>query len=274
MEVYALVGPSGTGKSHRASLIAHDYEVDLIIDDGLLIGDTKILEGRSAKREGTRVAAVRRAMFFDCDHAARARERIRQLQPRRVLVLGTSRNMIKRILSALELGEPIRYISIDDIASADEIRRAMRVRREQGKHVIPAPTFEVKRTFSGYLVDPLRLRLFGRGRSFPPATLDVEKSIVRPTFSSLGQYSINDMVVVSIVRHTARQVAGVVRVSRVGVDGNEAGVVLRLDTILQYGEFLPDIAEELQARVKESVEYMTALNVLAVEVTVVRLASQ
>ena len=35
MEVLALVGPSGTGKSHRALVVAHDYNVDAIIDDGI-----------------------------------------------------------------------------------------------------------------------------------------------------------------------------------------------------------------------------------------------
>ncbi|MCL4424759.1 MAG: hypothetical protein M1553_04775 [Firmicutes bacterium] len=54
IEVVALVGPSGTGKSHRAQLVAYEEEVDAVVDDGLLIKDSKILAGRSAKREATR----------------------------------------------------------------------------------------------------------------------------------------------------------------------------------------------------------------------------
>ena len=50
MEVIALVGPSGTGKSHRALLVAHNNQADAIIDDGLLIKDGTIIAGKSAKR--------------------------------------------------------------------------------------------------------------------------------------------------------------------------------------------------------------------------------
>ena len=51
MDVIALVGPSGTGKSHRALLVANQYKADIIIDDGLLIKDGKIIAGSSAKKE-------------------------------------------------------------------------------------------------------------------------------------------------------------------------------------------------------------------------------
>lgn len=50
MDTIALVGPSGTGKSHRALIVAHEYDVDTIIDDGLLIKDSKIIAGYSAKK--------------------------------------------------------------------------------------------------------------------------------------------------------------------------------------------------------------------------------
>ena len=51
MEVIAFVGPSGSGKSHRAIGVAHQYHCDAIIDDGLLIKGSKILGGTSAKSE-------------------------------------------------------------------------------------------------------------------------------------------------------------------------------------------------------------------------------
>ena len=51
MDVIALVGPSGTGKSHRALMVARQNKADAIIDDGILIKDNKIIAGHSAKRE-------------------------------------------------------------------------------------------------------------------------------------------------------------------------------------------------------------------------------
>ncbi|MCL6450057.1 MAG: Asp23/Gls24 family envelope stress response protein [Acetobacteraceae bacterium] len=265
MEVYALVGPSGSGKSHRASLIAHQYGIDVIIDDGLLIKGSKILAGRSAKREHSRVAAIRRAMFFEPAQAGEVRRRLQELAPRRVLVLGTSRAMVHRILEAVDLPRPTRYISIQDVASPEEIRRALRIRREEGKHVIPAPTFEVKRTFSGYLVDPLRLRLFRRGRA-PHAEMDVEKSVVRPTFSSLGRFYIADTVVSAIAGQACREVEGAAPLGRVAVQGSEEGVSLWVEVGLRYGPYLPGVMARVQRRVKEVVEHTTALNVLSVTV--------
>ena len=41
MEVYALIGASGTGKSHNANSVMEDYGIELMIDDGLLIKDGK-----------------------------------------------------------------------------------------------------------------------------------------------------------------------------------------------------------------------------------------
>ena len=63
MDVIALVGPSGTGKSHRALVIAHKHKADAIIDDGILISDGKIIAGHSAKQEASKIMAVRRAIF-------------------------------------------------------------------------------------------------------------------------------------------------------------------------------------------------------------------
>lgn len=51
MEVYALVGPSGTGKSHRAMVVAYENGIDTVIDDGLLIRDGMKIAGKSAKEK-------------------------------------------------------------------------------------------------------------------------------------------------------------------------------------------------------------------------------
>ena len=41
-KVYAFVGPSGTGKSYRAQMVANEKNIKYIIDDGLLIREKKI----------------------------------------------------------------------------------------------------------------------------------------------------------------------------------------------------------------------------------------
>lgn len=265
LDVIALVGPSGTGKSYRASLVAHEYGADVIIDDGLLIRDSKILAGRSAKREATMMAAVRRAIFLDPSDAGAVRARLREEEPKRVLVLGTSREMIQKIVESLGLPEPMQYLEIGDVSTREEIRRAAWIRREQGKHVIPAPTFEVKKTFSGYLVDPLRF--FLRRKADPSERpYVIEKSVVRPTFSSLGRFVIADSVIMAIAARASRDVPGVSKVSRIQVDSNDEGITLRVDLTLGYGCKVFEVMGTVQDAVRQTVEHMTALNVLRVDV--------
>ena len=112
MEVYALVGSSGTGKSHRAMTVAYENGIEVVIDDGLLIKDGCKLAGKSAKREATTFAAVKRAIFYDPEHAKEIKECLAKLKPTKILVLGTSLHMIEHITAALELPEPMRVIKL------------------------------------------------------------------------------------------------------------------------------------------------------------------
>lgn len=50
IKVYAFVGPSGTGKSYRAQMVANENNIHYIIDDGLFINDNEIIAGESAKK--------------------------------------------------------------------------------------------------------------------------------------------------------------------------------------------------------------------------------
>ena len=154
MEVYALIGASGTGKSHNANLVLEEYGIEMMIDDGLLIKDGKKMAGTSAKAEETTVAAVKRAIFHDPMHAAEVRERIAHLQPKKILILGTSEKMIDKITAALNLPPVKNKIFIQDIVTPEQIELAQSMRRE-GKHVIPLPSIEVKKDMPNYWIDSI-----------------------------------------------------------------------------------------------------------------------
>ena len=63
--VYAFVGPSGTGKSYRAGLVASENGINFIIDDGLFIKDNEIIAGNSAKKAPTKIETVKHALFME-----------------------------------------------------------------------------------------------------------------------------------------------------------------------------------------------------------------
>ena len=82
MRILAFVGASGTGKSYRAQWVARENELDCIIDDGLLIKENKILAGKSAKKESSRIASVKRAIFTDDKHAQDVIDAINKENPK------------------------------------------------------------------------------------------------------------------------------------------------------------------------------------------------
>lgn len=263
MEVLALVGPSGTGKSHRAMTIAQERECEVIIDDGLLIAGSRIVAGRSAKREETKTAAIRRAIFSAPGHVLEVREALLTLNPHRLLVLGTSNTMVERIVSRLGLPQPREYLSIKDFATQEEIDRALFSRRQEGKHVIPAPAFEVKKTFSGYLVDPLRAFTMSREQR----TISAERSVVRPTYSYFGRYYMADAVVMQIAQKICEEVQGVKRVLKTLVLTVGEGTILDVDLVLDYGVKVFDVMQAAQRNLKERLEFLTGIYLERVDVT-------
>ncbi|MDI6600988.1 MAG: Asp23/Gls24 family envelope stress response protein [Thermoanaerobacteraceae bacterium] len=268
MKVYALVGESGTGKSHRAQQIAGMKKIECIIDDGLLIRNNRIVAGISAKREKSKIAAIRRAIFMDKSHAEEVRAKINEIQPRSILILGTSDRMIESIISALNLPPVDEVIRIEDVATPEEIEAAKHTRQAEGIHVIPVPTFEVKKQFSGYFIDAVKM-FFTDSKN---RNRFVEKAVVRPTYSYMGKYTISETAIISIAAHEAESVEGVARVSRVLISNTSDGLKLSLEIIVNYGANIVAVLTKVQAAVRKMVENMTALNVANVDVVAKGLA--
>ncbi len=265
MEVYALIGASGTGKSHNANAVLQEYHIDLMIDDGLLIKDGKKMAGSSAKAEETTVAAVKRAIFHDPLHASNVRERIQQLQPKKILLLGTSEKMIDRITTALNL-PPVKYkIFIQDIATPEQIAEAQRMRRE-GKHVIPLPSIEVKKDLPNYWIDSI----FGfmTKKKDKTGKTPEDKCIVRPRFSQLGRLTISENAIEQIVRHNLNQQEEFDRGAKIQVDMNDFGVSIYCEMKIRFGIPIQAAIEQFQINTIRALDEMTNLTVLKIDVRI------
>ena len=103
MEIYTLTGSSGTGKSYRAMDICKEHNIDAVIDDGLFIYKGTIIAGESAKKSGTKIGAIKEAIFNDEQKAKKVARAIRHKNPRSILILGTSDAMADLIIERLEL---------------------------------------------------------------------------------------------------------------------------------------------------------------------------
>lgn len=267
MEVYALVGPSGTGKSHRAIMVAHQNDCDIIIDDGLLIKGDQIIVGHTAKKQPTRIGAIKAALFLDDDLADRARDALARHSPKGVLILGTSVGMVEKIASTLGLPGIKRVIDINEVATPDEIKKARINRTRFSKHVIPAPTMEVRKSFPGTLIDPLRV-MIKKDKGKTGARNWLEQSVVRPTFTFYGKLTISESAVSSIAALASKEVSGVKSPGRIHVTQTEDGLLIDISPVLYYGIYLPGVSKKVQSVVKERVEYMTGLSIKSVNVIV------
>ena len=264
MKIYGLSGKSGTGKSYNAGELCGRMKIPAIIDDGLFIYGSGILAGISAKKQETKIGAVKTALFMDDSHCAQVRAAIRRSKPESILILGTSDDMVEKIADRLGLPKPSRIIHIEDITTKSQRNRATKERSEDGTHIIPAPTFEVKRQFSGYFLDPKRsFRNVGYKRP-----LAMEKTVVRPTFSYLGRFEISDKVISDIVHILADQTPGVANVLWVSSQNSDEGMYIRIVLQFEYGCKVRPAALAVQRNVFYEVSGMTAFNVLGVEVEV------
>ena len=257
IKVYAFVGPSGTGKSYRAQMVASEKNVNFIIDDGLLIKDNEVIAGESAKKADTKVATVKHALFYEDDEKEAIIKALKKYKPESILILGTSDGMVQKIAANLGLPEVSETVYITDVATEEEMKTARRIRVTEGKHVIPVPTFEIKKDFSGYLLDPLQI-FKSKGNGQKPYIS--EKSIIRPTFSYLGKFTISDLVFRQILEYLALQTPAIHKILKTRVENFGEGAKIYMEVSVVDG------LTEFKIKSKKEIEKLTAMNVVELDV--------
>lgn len=269
MKVIAFVGPSGTGKSHRALNIAHEYKIESIIDDGLLIKGTRILAGASAKREENKIQAVKRAIFYYKEHTENVKAAIKKYDIQSILIIGTSDKMIFKICEKLELPKPSEIIRIENVSTPYEIKKARKIRVKEGKHIIPVSTIELKPHFTGILVDlPHHLLNARRKNNFERVA---EKSIVRPSFSYYGKLSLSDYVIIDIITIILNKNDSIAKINKIKVrrsNNANIGMSINIELNLFYGINIIETIQQVQDKIKRKIEFMTEMVVKDINVQV------
>jgi adenylate kinase family enzyme len=269
IKVFALIGDSGTGKSFRSKLVAQKYGIEYIIDDGLLIKENRILAGHSAKKEKTFLAAVKVALFDEKAHRDEIARKLQSEKIKKILVLGTSEKMVKKISARLQMPPPAKIIKIEDIASQDDIDKAIRTRRIEGKHVIPVPSIEVKRSYPNIFYDAIRI--FMR-RPLPagigPTPKVLEKSVVRPEYSKRGKVIISEAALSQMVIHCLDEYNPSMRIKKILVRDRDMGYQLVITIDVPYGTQLGGNIHELQHYVIDNIERYTGILIEEVNIII------
>lgn len=249
MQVFALYGISGTGKSTTALRLAHQMQIDAIIDDGILIYKGQKVAGTSAKYEKTKIQAVKRAIFHYPEHSHAVAESIKQLPIQRLLILGTSLRMIERIVTALELPPVEEFIPIESVKPLEEIQAAQYVRETQGKHTIPIPRVEVEKDLLHRLISSAQKILSSKKE------LIGETTVVHPSFSG-GRIQIYEQVLKKIVQFTCYRFPEVDQVHKTIYTFEDLPrFTISLSLRLPFGSPIQPVMAQLQQELYEEATY-------------------
>lgn len=269
LTVFALVGESGTGKSFRAKLLAQKHGIEAIIDDGLLIRDDKIIAGRTAKHEKTYMGAVRIALFDDKEHRDQVAKALQKNKIKKLLIIGTSEKMVQKITSRLQIPLPDKYIKIEDIANREEIENAIRSRQIEGKHVIPVPAIEVKKSYSQIFHDSLK-DIAGKSKFkfFKKKQSVLEKSIVTPEFSKKGRIEISEAALSQMAMHCVNEFSPDIRIKKLSIKTDSRGYRLVITIDVPFGRQLTGEIHNLQQYVIENIEKYTGILIEEVSIII------
>ena len=171
--------------------------------------------------------------------------------------------MVQKIQENLGLPKICETIYIKDVATEEEMQTARKIRVTEGKHVIPVPTFEIKKDFSGYLLDPLQV-FKSKGKNSKPYIS--EKSIIRPTFSYLGNFKISDTVFRQIIEYLAQKTDAIYQTSKIRIDNYPEGMCIYVEVVIVYGYNILQELHDFKQKCKREIERLTTMNVESIDI--------
>lgn len=263
IDVTAFIGPAGTGKSHRATMVARQNGIDVIIDDGLVISRGRIMAGRSAKSEINRLRAIKRAIFEYPEHRDEVANYLAKNHPPKIMILATSEGMIEKITSRLGLNSPSKIIKISDVSSPEEIESALRERREKKQHVVPAAKAQIQQNFAGKLVSQIRGFFKGRDKD------DSRNTIVKPLFSFNGKVTIDTDAILQMCRKLLELRDHVRKIRDIDIETDEDRISLSVEIDINLsGRSALSIAKTLQRKLRMGLSYFTGMEIRQVNIRV------
>ena len=94
----------------------------------------------------------------------------------------------------------------------------------------------------------------------------LKKSIIRPTFSYLGNFTISDTVFRQILEYLAVQTPAIYKILKTRVENYGEGAKLYMEVTIMYGYNVVDGIKEFKKKARKEIEKLTAMNVVNLEV--------
>lgn len=270
VRIYALVGKSGSGKSYRAQLLAQEYKIQLIIDDGLLIEGDEILAGKSAKLAEHFLGSLRIALFDNKEHRDELAKVLQKNKNKKILILGTSVKMVNKIAVRLQIPQPEKIIYIHEIARQDEIEAAQRSRIIEGKHVIPVSSFAVKKKYPQIFHDRITLMLKRTGSTRSEISEPIEKSLVRPPYTKIEAVEISDEALKEFVTKSVEEFDSEIILKKIEIQNivEKKSYAIELTINIPFDAQVSTKIEKLKKFITEKLEKYAAVSIEGIVVII------
>jgi hypothetical protein len=181
--------------------------------------------------------------------------------PCKVMVIATSKSMLKKIVEKLGLNAPDRIIDITEVASNEDIHNALKERREKKQHVVPVSRTQIQRNFAGKLVSQLKDLFKSKDRQ------DETRTVVKPPFSFDGRVTIEEEAILAMIRRLIVMGDHIHQVRELNLvpEGDVLNVNLVLDIKLK-GKSALFLARLLQKKLTVGLSFFTGMEVKKVNI--------
>lgn len=268
IETFGLVGRSGTGKSHSATYIASQFEIDTILDDGLLIQNAKILGGKSAKNEQTSIAAVKRAIFTEDSDVLEMRATVIEHKIKKILIIGTSVKMLDRIIERVGFPKPVKIVNIESYLSEEQIRYANRRRKKYGYHTIPVQHIEVKSRYPEIVLEQIFKKMTHPFKTNKCANSNASFTLVTPHYEQHNNISILEITLKDFVAECISRFDPSLKPNKIIMKKN--GVTNSLDlkifTGVSYGSNIQKITFPLYQHIRNTIKEQTGIELQNIDI--------
>ena len=93
-----------------------------------------------------------------------------------------------------------------------------------------------------------------------------EKSIIRPTFSYLGNFKISDTVFRQIVEYLAGKEDAIDKVNKIRVETMSEGIYIYMEAVIVFGFNIITSLNDFKDKVKKEIEKLTTMKVQKIDV--------
>ncbi len=165
-----------------------------------------------------------------------------------------------KIALRLQLPQPQKIFNINEIATEEEIQKARKSRQVEGKHVIPVPSIEVKKSYSQIFSSSMH-DFFNSKKIFKKKSDGkmIEKSIVQPEFSKKGRIEISEAALTQMVMHCVLENSPDVTIKKIVIKTDNRGYKLKITIDVPFGTQLTGKIHRLQQFIIDKIESFTGI---------------